>query len=82
MKHKKPHTIELSELQEFVQKEYVTFASSSRENKKLIITLLKNEYAVLVGSKIMYHGSQASDAVEAYNAITEKYIDPVKTFRI
>ncbi len=81
MKKNKSHTIELSELQEFVQKEYVTFASSTRERKQLIITL-KGIYAVLASGKTMYQGSQPSDAVKAYNAITEKYIDPSKSFRI
>ena len=80
-----PHKIELSDLQEFVNKEEVVFASSTLEKKKLCIDL-RGTYIVYVGHNSIHRGTQPFAAVEAYNAITEKYVDPdaerLKNFKL
>lgn len=77
----KHHTIEIADLQKWLEGEYVTFASSKREGKRLVATL-QGKLKVLVGNEVVWHGTQAFPAMEAYNSITEKYIDETKNFRI
>jgi len=66
------HTIELKDLQEWITTEDVTFASSTRERKKLVATL-NGGLKVIVAGKIVWEGIQPFSAVEAYNDVTENY---------
>lgn len=77
----KPHEIELSDLQGFIEKEEVTYASSTRENKKLVVTL-NGTFKLYVGNIVVWCGIQCYSAVEKYNEITDKYINPLKDFKI
>ena len=77
----KSHTIELKDLQEWIATEDVTFASSTRERKRLVATL-NGGLKVIVAGKTVWEGIQPFSAMEAYNSITEKYIDETKDFRI
>lgn len=77
----KVHTIEVSELQKWVETEEVTFASSTRERKRLVSTV-QGGLKVIVAGQIVWQGIQPYSAVEAYNKITEKYIDNSKNFKI
>ena len=70
----KPHTIELQELQKWVSETEVLFTSSSREAKRLTTTL-NGGLRVIVGKEIVWQGIQPYSAVEAYNSITDEYID-------
>jgi hypothetical protein len=82
MAKKKPHKIELDELQRWIETEDVTFASSDRERKSIISTL-NGTLKVMIRGKIIWQGTDPLAAVEAYNSITEKYIDEdLKNFRI
>ncbi len=69
---RKPHTIEVKELVDFIGSESITFASSTRENKRLIIDL-QGIIEVSVAGKIQYQGTNPSVATDVYNSITEKY---------
>jgi hypothetical protein len=75
--------LELPDLQKFIDTEDVTYASSSRERKKLTCDL-KGCLRVTVAHKLVYEGINPSDAVKAYNAITEKFKEDesIKNFRI
>lgn len=75
------HTIELQDLQEWIETEDVTFASSSRERKRLVATL-NGGLKVIVGGKVVWEGCQPFSAIEVYNSITEKWISETKDFRI
>ena len=77
----KTHTIELTELQGWLETEDVTFASSYRERKSLVATL-NGGLKVIVAGKVIWEGIQPFNAVEAYNSVTEKYIDTTKDFII
>ena len=77
----KSHTIELSDLQKWIETEDVTFASSTRERKRLVATL-NGGLKVIVACTVVWEGMQPFSAVEAYNAVTEKYIDTSTDFRI
>ena len=77
----KYHTIELKDLQEWIETEDITFASSTRERKRLVTTL-NGGLKVIVAGTVVWEGMQPFSAVEAYNAVTEKYIDTTKDFRI
>ena len=77
----KAHQITLAELQEWYLDQEVLFASSSRERKRLVCTL-NGGYIVRVAGNIVWQGVQPFAAVEAYNAIVDKYDDPIKDFRI
>ena len=79
MKKQEPLTVK--GLQLFIDNEDMTYASSERECKKLVCTL-RGGLKVLVGHKVVWEGMQPFAAVEKYNSITEKYIDPVKDFKI
>lgn len=73
----------LSDLQKFIDSEDVTYASSSRERKKLTCDL-KGCLRVTVAHKLVYEGINPSDAINAYNSITEKFKEDesIKNFRI
>jgi len=77
----KSHTIELADLQKWIETEYVTFASSTRERKRLVATF-NGGLKVIVAGVVVWEGMQPFSAVEAYNAVTEKYIDTINDFRI
>jgi hypothetical protein len=77
----KSHTIELEDLQKWIETEDVTFTSSTRERKRLVATL-NGGLKVIVAGVTVWEGMQHFSAVEAYNSITEKYIDTAKDFRI
>ncbi len=77
----KHHEISLEELQEWYSNEYVTYASSSRERKRLECSLNGNFRVSVVGN-VVWQGTQLYSAVEAYNTITDKYIDPYKDFKL
>ena len=77
----KPHTVTLEEFQDWYAKEDVLFASSSRENKRLVCSLNGN-IKVLVAGQIVWQGTQPFSAIEAYNEITEKYVNPLANFRV
>jgi hypothetical protein len=66
--------IKLSEFLHYLNEEDVTFASSTRERKRLTVNF-RGGITVTVAGKIIWQGMQPFAAVEAYNAITEKYID-------
>jgi hypothetical protein len=75
------HTIELQDLQEWIETEDITFASSTRERKSLVTTL-NGGLKVIVGGTVVWEGCQPFSAIEVYNSITEKWIDVTKDFRI
>ena len=77
----KPHTVTLEEFQDWYAKEDVLFASSSKENKRLVCSLNGN-IKVLVAGEVVWQGTQHFSAVEAYNGITEKYVNPLANFRV
>ena len=81
MKKTKHHEIDLEELQKWRSEEEVTFASSTRERKRIVGTLNGN-LIVYVANKIIWQGMQSYPAVEAYNNVTEKYIRPVNDFKL
>lgn len=73
MKH---HTIDLKELQSWLNDDpEVTFASSTRERKRLVASV-SGMLTVLIAGKVIWSGTNPSTAVEKYNAITEKYVEP------
>jgi hypothetical protein len=70
--------IEFEELQKWYESEEVTFASSTRERKRLTCTL-KGTFIVRVAGNIVWQGVQPFAAVEAYNNVTQKFIqEPFK----
>lgn len=75
------HQVTLEEFQDWYAKEDVLFASSSRERKRLVCSL-NGTIKVLVAGKVVWQGIQPYAAVEAYNGITEKYIDPLSNFKV
>lgn len=75
------HEISVGELQDWLTKEEVVFASSSRERKRLVCSL-NGGMKVLVAGQIVWQGIQPFSAVEAYNAIEDKYIDPSINFEL
>lgn len=62
------HQVELEELMKFANEEKVMFASSSKENKKLFITL-RGSYEVWHNGKRVWETMQPFIAVEKYNEI-------------
>jgi predicted Rdx family selenoprotein len=77
----KHHVIRLEDLQEWLAAEELTFASSTRERKRLVCTT-KGTLKVYVAGSLVWQGMQPYSAVEAYNAITETYVDPIKDFKL
>jgi hypothetical protein len=80
-RRKKHHEISLEDLQQWIAETDVTYANSHRERKRLVCDLRGN-LKVLVAGKIVWQGMQPFDAVDAYNAITDKYIDQNKDFEL
>jgi hypothetical protein len=78
MKH---HTIELKDLQDWLEEAEMTFASSTREYKRLVATA-RGGLKVTVAGKTVWEGMQPFPAMEAYNAITEKYVNENKDFKL
>ncbi len=78
MKH---HEVKLEELIEFRKDEDVTFARSERENKRLACCLDGYLWVVHVNA-IIWRGRQMDVAVDVYNSITEKWVNPLKDFKI
>ena len=64
----KPHEINLEELIDFQTNEKVLYASSSKENKQLYITLC-GSYEVWHNKEIVLETMQPFVAVEKYNEI-------------
>lgn len=79
MGNTKPHTVELKELQEWLQSAELIFASSSRERKKLV-AVPTGGFIVYVAGEVKWMGIQPFSAVEAYNSITEKYKEEKSDF--
>ena len=77
----KHHEIMLEELQQWVESEEALYASSSRERKRLTCTL-KGTFIVRVAGVVKWQGMQPFSAVEAYNAIIEKYVNEVVNFNL
>lgn len=50
----------------------VTYASSSRERKKLV-AYLNGKIIVTINDEVFWAGTQLFSAVEAYNSITKKF---------
>ncbi len=73
--------IQLQDLQDWIEGTDVTFAHSPRENKRITCSL-NGTIKVTVAGKIIHMGMKTYPAMEAYNSITEKYIDPLKDFKI
>jgi hypothetical protein len=69
MKH---HEIDLEGLVSWLNETDVTFASSTRERKRLTANL-RGGLTITVAGKIVWQGIQPFAAVEAYNNITQKY---------
>lgn len=69
-----PHKIELKDFQDWLEIQGVTFASSTRERKSLVATL-NGELKVIVAGVVVWSGVQPFNAVNAYNSVTQKYID-------
>jgi len=80
-KRLKPHTVTLEEFQDWYAKEDVLFASSSRENKRIVCSLNGN-IKVIVAGEVVWQGTQPFSAIEAYNEITEKYVNPLANFSV
>lgn len=76
---KKSEPITVKGLVDFAASQEVTYASSARENKKLVL-VFPGGYKVYHNFKCVYEGIQPHPAVEAYNAITEKAENPHKNF--
>lgn len=62
-----PHTVDLDEMLAWIDREYVTAASSSREPKRLEVKL-SGGYRVTVRDEVVYEGTDGRSAVNAYNA--------------
>jgi hypothetical protein len=78
MKH---HQITLENLQEWISETSVTYASSTRENKSLTCHL-NGTIQVIHGNVTVWEGVQLAPAIEVYNSITEKWVNPLKDFKI
>ena len=59
----------------------VLLTSSSRENKRIVCSLNGN-IKVIVAGEVVWQGTQPFSAIEAYNEITEKYVNPLANFRL
>lgn len=77
-----PHTVDISELSKWRSEEWVVFASSSRERKRIECNLYGGMRVTVAGQVIFEH-NQAFSIVEVYNSITDKYIDEsTKDFKL
>lgn len=70
MKH---HEIDLEGLQSWYEENEATFASSTRERKRLTCTL-KGTFKLYVNNTVVWQGIQPFAAVEAYNDVVKKFI--------
>lgn len=61
-----PHTVDLDEMLSWIEREYVTAASSSVEPKRLEVKL-SGGYRVTIGDCPIYEGTDGRTAVDAYN---------------
>lgn len=75
---RQPHQITVEGLQLWHSQEEALYASSTRERKRLTCTL-DGTFMVTVAGRMVWYGREISLAVEAYNAITEKYNDETPT---
>lgn len=75
----KHHEVTLKEFQDWYANQDVLFASSSRERKRLVCSL-NGVIKVIVAGKIVWQGIQPFSAIEAYNNITEEYVNPLDNF--
>ena len=73
--------INKEDLEKFLSSEDVTYASSTRECKRLYINL-HGVIHVTAAHKLIYAGVSTETAVKIYNGITKKYVDPTKDFKI
>ena len=78
MKH---NEVTIEDLSKFIQEEDVTFANSPRENKRLACCL-DGYLQVFHRNEIVWRGKRMDLAVDKYNSITEKWINPLKDFKI
>lgn len=78
MKH---HEIDLEGLLKWKEEQYMLYASSNREKKRLSVDL-NGIYQVTLAGEIKYRGGDPELAIFYYNSITEKYIDKNNDFRI
>lgn len=69
---RKHHEIELEPLQEWINSNEIVYASSSRENKRLVFTM-NGYFKLIVTGKVVWQGTQPYSAVERYNEITDKF---------
>ena len=69
--------INKEDLEKFISTEDVTYASSTRERKRLYISLCGIIH-VTAAYKLVYSGVNIETAVKIYNGITKKYVDPAK----
>lgn len=65
-KRVEPHTVDLDEMLAWIDREWVTAASSSREPKRLEVAL-RGGYRVSHRDAIIYEGTDGRSAVNAYN---------------
>ena len=62
------HEIDLKGLQDWMLKERVLFASSSKEQKRLYVTL-RGSYEVYHKLELMLETMQPNDAIKRYNEL-------------
>jgi hypothetical protein len=63
---REPHTVDLDEMLAWIDREHVTFASSSREAKYLEVKL-SGGFRVTVRGDVVYEGTDGRTAVKIYN---------------
>jgi hypothetical protein len=78
MKH---NEITVEGLTTWLTEEEVLYAESSRERKRLTCKL-DGTLIVRGAGVVVYQGMVPAEAVEAYNAVTEKYKEPKRDFTI
>lgn len=64
--------IQLDEFVKWFGETSVTYASSTRERKKLIAHL-NGKITVTINDEVFWSGTRPFSAVEAYNSITKKF---------
>lgn len=80
MKHTN-HEIDVQDLQDWLDDAELTYASDSYTRKKLVARA-SGGFKVTVAGETVWKGTRPFSAVKAYNAITEKYVDPLKDFTL
>lgn len=66
---RRPHTIDLDEMLQWIDEAWEQYAASSYEDKCLVVRF-RGGYVVKHGGKTVYKGTDGLSAVRAYNAIT------------